>query len=225
MDVALTDYVAVIDGDLQDPPELIPAMILQLVKNGDHIVYGQRTVRDGESLFKLWSARFFYKLIRHSSRLDIPLDTGDFRVMTRRARDIISEMREHNRFLRGLAPWTGLKSSSFLYSRDVRYAGSTKYTLGKMFTLAFNAIVSFSATPLRVMQVVGLILAIFGFMGVGAVIFIAIFGSSAIGLPLLASLNLWSTGVMVGALGIVGGYVHRIQDEVRGRPLYLIEEN
>ena len=225
MDAALTDYVAVIDGDLQDPPELIPAMILQLIKNRDHIVYGQRTVRDGESLFKLWSARFFYKLIRHSSRLDIPLDTGDFRVMTRRARDIISEMREHNRFLRGLAPWTGLKSSSFLYSRDIRHAGTTKYTLGKMFILAFNAIVSFSATPLRVMQVFGLILAVFGFIGVGGALFVAAFGSSAIGLPLLASLNMCSTGVMVGALGIVGGYVHRIQDEVRGRPLYLIEEN
>ena len=225
MDVALTDYVAVIDGDLQDPPELIPAMIQQLVKNGDHIVYGQRTTRDGESLFKLWSARLFYKLIRHSSRLDIPIDTGDFRVMTRRARDLISAMREHNRFLRGLAPWTGLKSSSFLYSRDIRYAGTTKYTLGKMFTLAFNAIVSFSATPLRAMQVLGLILAIFGFIGVGAALFVAIFGSSAIGLPLLASLNMWSTGVVVAALGIVGGYVHRIQDEVRGRPLYLIEEN
>ena len=225
MDVALTDYVAVIDGDLQDPPELIPAMIQQLITNGDHIVYGQRAVRDGESLFKLWSARFFYRLIRHSSRLDIPLDTGDFRVMTRRARNIISEMREHNRFLRGMAPWTGLKSSSFLYSRDIRYAGTTKYTLGKMFTLAFNAIVSFSTTPLRAMQVLGLILAIFGLIGVGVALFLATFGDSAIGLGLLASLNMLSTGVVVAALGIVGGYVHRIQDEVRGRPLYLIEES
>lgn len=225
MDVALTDYVAVIDGDLQDPPELIPAMIRQLVKNGDQIVYGQRIVRNGESLLKRLSSRFFYKLIRHSSRLDIPLDTGDFRVMTRRARDIISEMREHNRFLRGIAPWTGLKSSSFLYSRDIRYAGTTKYTLGKMFNLAFNAIVSFSTTPLRAMQMLGLILIIFGFIGFGVFLFIATFGSSAIGLGLLATLNILSTGLVVGALGIVGGYVHRIQDEVRGRPLYLVEEN
>lgn len=225
MDIALTDYVAVIDGDLQDPPELIPAMIRQLINNGDHIVYGQRTVRDGESKFKMWSARLFYQLIRSWSHLDIPLDTGDFRVMTRRARDILSEMREHSRFLRGMAPWTGLKSSGFLYARDIRFAGTTHYTLGQMVDLAFSAIVSFSITPLRAMQVLGLVAAIFGFMGLCASLLVAIFGSNAIGLGLLASLNMMSTGVVVGALGIVGGYVHRIQDEVRGRPLYLIEEN
>jgi glycosyltransferase involved in cell wall biosynthesis len=225
MDVTTSDFVAVIDGDLQDPPELIPAMIRQLVNNGDHIVYGQRTVRQGESAFKLWSARLFYKLIRHSSKLDIPLDTGDFRVMSRRARDIISEMREHNRFLRGMAPWTGLKSSPFLYSRDERFAGSTKYSLPAMVNLAFNAIVSFSTTPLRALQLLGAALATFGSIGFAAFLLIALFGTGPVTFGLLASLNVISTGVVVGAIGIVGGYVHRIQDEVRGRPLYLVEEN
>jgi dolichol-phosphate mannosyltransferase len=224
MDVAQTDYVAIIDGDLQDPPELIPDMIRQLVQNGDHIVYGQRSVRDGESVFKLWTARFFYRLIRKASSLDIPLDTGDFRVMTRRARDVLTEMREHNRFLRGMAPWTGLKSSSFKYSRDVRYAGNTKYTLRKMFVLAFNAIVSFSTTPLRALQGVGLLVAITGFLGIGYYGLVGIFGDSSIGFGFLASLNVMTTGIVVASVGIVGGYVHRIQDEVRGRPLYLVEE-
>lgn len=225
MDVALTDYIAIIDGDLQDPPELIPDMVRQLIFNGDQIVYGQRSVRDGESAFKLWTARFFYRLIRRSSQLDIPLNTGDFRVMTRRARDLICQLREHNRFLRGLAPWTGLKSSSFIYSRDKRYAGNTKYTLREMFILAFNAIVSFSATPLRVIQGLGLIIASLGLVGLCAYSALAIFRNGAFGIGIFASLNVLTSGVVIASVGIVGGYVHRIQDEVRGRPLYIVEEN
>ena len=225
MDAALTDYIAIIDGDLQDPPELIPDMVRQLIFNGDQIVYGQRSVRDGESAFKLWTARFFYRLIRQSSHLDIPLNTGDFRVMTRRARDLICQLREHNRFLRGLAPWTGLKSSSFIYSRDKRYAGKTKYTLREMFILAFNAIVSFSATPLRVIQGLGLTIASFGLVGLCAYSALAIFRNGTFGIGILASLNVLTSGVVIASIGIVGGYVHRIQDEVRGRPLYIVEEN
>jgi dolichol-phosphate mannosyltransferase len=221
MDIALTDYVSIIDGDLQDPPELIPEMIRQLISNGDQIVYGQRSVRKGESAFKLWTAHFFYKLIRRSSHLDIPLDTGDFRVMTRRARDVICQLREHNRFLRGLAPWTGLKSSSFNYSRDLRYAGTTKYTFRKMVALAFNAIVSFSAMPLRFLQGLGLTIALLGCAGLVVSSFLAISGTSNFGLGILASLNALISGITIGAVGLVGCYVHRIQDEVRGRPLYM----
>ena len=221
MDIALTDYVSIIDGDLQDPPELIPEMIRQLISNGDQIVYGQRSVRKGESAFKLWTAHFFYKLIRRSSHLDIPLDTGDFRVMTRRARDVICQLREHNRFLRGLAPWTGLKSSSFNYSRDFRYAGNTKYTFRKMVALAFNAIVSFSAMPLRFLQGLGLTIALLGCAGLVVSSVLAISGASNFGLGILASLNALISGITIGAVGLVGGYVHRIQDEVRGRPLYM----
>jgi dolichol-phosphate mannosyltransferase len=224
MDITSTDYVAIIDGDLQDPPELIPEMVRQLIANGDQIVYGQRRAREGESTFKIWTARFFYRLIRRTSNLDIPLDTGDFRVMTRRAREILCQMREHNRFLRGMAPWTGLKSSSFQYSRDVRYAGATKYTLSKMIGLAFNAIVSFSTTPLRALQGLGAIVALFGMGGLLTYFLIALFGETEVGFGLLASLNILTSGVVVAAVGIVGGYVHRIQDEVRGRPLYLVEE-
>lgn len=225
MDIASGDFIAIIDGDLQDPPELIPEMIQQLVANNDQIVYGKRILREGESKFKLWTARIFYKLIRLSSRLDIPLDTGDFRVMTRRARNILCGMREHNRFLRGMAPWTGLKSSSFFYSRDVRYAGKTKYTLGKMLVFAFNAVVSFSTTPIRALQGFGVLVAVLGLFGIVISGAMEIFSDYSTGIGFLASLNLLTMGVVVASVGIVGGYVHRIQDEVRGRPLYLVEEN
>jgi dolichol-phosphate mannosyltransferase len=225
MDIALADFIVIIDSDLQDPPELIPKMIQQLERNNDQIVYGQRISRAGESTFKLWTARLFYSLIRFSSRLDIPMDTGDFRVMTRRTRDILCDMREHNRFLRGMAPWTGLKSSCFYYSRDVRYAGTTKYTLGEMFNFAFNAIVSFSTTPIRALQGFGVFIALMGLLGVVVSGVAKIFSDYSTGVGFLASLNMLTMGVVVASVGVVGGYVHRIQDEVRGRPLYLVEES
>jgi glycosyltransferase involved in cell wall biosynthesis len=225
MDIAAADFVAIIDGDLQDPPELIPEMIQQLVRNNDQIVYGQRISREGEGVFKLSTARLFYGLIRRSSRLDIPLDTGDFRVMTRHARDTLCNMREHNRFLRGMAPWTGLKSSSFSYSRDMRFAGTTKYTMGKMFNFAFNAIVSFSTTPIRAMQGFGVLVAVMGLLGVGISGATKLVSDYPTGIAFLASLNALTMGVVVASVGVVGGYVHRIQDEVRGRPLYLVEES
>jgi glycosyltransferase involved in cell wall biosynthesis len=224
MDIAQGDFVAIIDSDLQDPPELIPDMIRQLIRNGDQIVYGQRTSREGESVFKLWTARFFYRFIRRLSKLDIPLDTGDFRVMNRVARDVLSQMREKNRFLRGMAPWTGLKASSFAYSRDVRYAGKPKYGIRNMINLAFNAIVSFSATPLRAIQAMGLGITILGLAGLVGFSTLALFGKGPNGIGLLASLNATTTGIMVSAIGVLGGYVHRIQDEVRERPMYLTTE-
>jgi dolichol-phosphate mannosyltransferase len=224
MDVALSDYVAVIDGDLQDPPELIPEMVEQLINNGDQIVYGQRSTRQGESAVKLWSARQFYKLIRTISGLDIPLDTGDFRVMTRRARNILSELREQNRFLRGLAPWSGLKSSSFIYERDIRYSGHTKFTLRRMFDLAANAIISFSAAPLRALQSFGLIISAAGFVSMAVYVFLAVFSTNSSVIGILFSINVLSTGIVVTAVGVVGGYVHRIQEEVRNRPLYIVNE-
>ena len=225
LDHAFADFVAIIDGDLQDPPELVPEMIRQLRLNSDRIVFGQRRVRDGEGKFKLWTARVFYRLIRRLSGLDIPLDTGDFRVIDRRAADVMRSLREHNRFLRGLAPWTGMKASSFLYDRDTRYAGETKYTLKKMFVLAFNAIVSFSTTPLRALQGLGIAIATLGFCGLIGSVLAPVFGRPISTLLTLLMFNTTTTGLLLAAIGIVGGYVHRIQDEVRGRPLYLLEEN
>jgi dolichol-phosphate mannosyltransferase len=224
LDHAFADFVAIIDGDLQDPPELVPEMIRQLRLNSDRIVFGQRRVRDGEGKFKLFTARVFYRLIRRLSGLDIPLDTGDFRVIDRRAADVMRSLREHNRFLRGLAPWTGMRASSFLYDRDTRYAGETKYTLKKMFVLAFNAIVSFSTTPLRALQGLGVAIATLGLFGLIGSILAPVFGRPINTLLTLLMFNTTTTGLLVASIGIVGGYVHRIQDEVRGRPLYLLEE-
>ena len=225
LDHAFADFVAIIDGDLQDPPELVPEMIRQLRLNSDRIVFGQRRVRDGERKFKLWTARVFYRLIRRLSGLDIPVDTGDFTVIDRRAADVMRSLREHNRFLRGLAPWTGMKASSFLYDRDTRYAGETKYTLKKMFVLAFNAIVSFSTTPLRALQGLGIAIATLGLCGLIGSVLAPVFGQPISTLLTLLMFNTTTTGLLLAAIGIVGGYVHRIQDEVRGRPLYLLEEN
>ena len=225
MDASKADFVAVIDGDLQDPPELIIDMLSQLSLNGDSIVYGQRIARDGESKFKIMTARFFYRAIRRYSNLEIPLDTGDFRVMTAIANKRITSLREHNRFLRGLAPWTGLKSSSFPYTRDGRYAGTTKYTLRKMIVLAFNAFVSFSVTPLRAIQGLGVALAS---SGVCALLLAAILAATQQSIPgyvYVILVNWVMTGVIVASIGVVGGYVHRIQDEVRDRPLYFLEKD
>ncbi len=223
MDVANSDFVAIIDGDLQDPPELVPLMIKQLRENGDHIVFGQRRSRKGESRFKLKTAEFFYRIIRRISNLDIPLNTGDFRVMDKQAVLLMNSLREHNRFLRGLAPWTGLRSSAFVYDREDRHAGETKYTLKKMLLLAFNAIVTFSQTPLRLIQLVGITLTLAGTLGFLLGLIAFTFGETVTLLHLLVLLNFLVLGIIVTCIGILGGYVHRIQDEVRGRPLYVLE--
>lgn len=223
LDATTADYVAIIDGDLQDPPELVPVMIQQMINNGDHVVYGQRRSRNSESKFKRKTAELFYRLIRRISNLDIPLDTGDFRVMDRRAVDVLCSLREHNRFLRGLAPWTGLKSSPFLYDREDRYAGETKYTLKKMLMLAFNAIVTFSQTPLRLIQIVGVGITTMSSLALVLALLIPILGHEIELNTIFLMTNFVLMGVVVTCVGIVGGYVHRIQDEVRGRPLYVLE--
>ena len=199
-------------------------MLNQLRANSDNIVYGQRIKRAGESTFKVYSARFFYRLIRKLSKLDIPLDTGDFRVMTRAARNTLCSMREHNRFLRGLAPWTGLKSSHFFYDREKRFAGTTKYKMGQMLLLSFNAIITFSTTPIRLIQWVGLLLTILGCAGLFGLLLISMIVDIGVLVAFLIFLNVSIGGFIILSVGIVGGYVHRIQDEVRNRPLYLVEE-
>jgi glycosyltransferase involved in cell wall biosynthesis len=224
MDFAKADYVAIIDADLQDPPELIPAMVVLLERDNLDVVYGLRKKRFGESIFKRSSAKLFYRLIRVFSGLDIPLDTGDFRVMTQSANRKIAQLREQNRFLRGLAPWLGLKSAAFEYERLERYAGRTKYSMTRMFKLGANAVASFSVMPLRLIQVLGLFLSISGLIGTGVCLTIIVIGINLPLLLLIAFLNLSLLGAVLLSVGVVGGYVHRIQDEVRGRPLYVVEE-
>lgn len=223
LDRSEADFVCIIDGDLQDPPELIIEMLDTLVAAECDVVYGQRTHRQGETRFKLWTATAFYRLLRRLSGIDIPLDTGDFRVMTRRLNLQLRQLPEHHRFLRALIPWIGFPSVAFPYERQARTAGETKYSLSKMFSLASHAMASFSSAPLRLTQYLGALLT-----GVGTAMFvialaIAIFGQAGVGLLLVSSTIVFIGGIIVGSVAIVGGYVVRVQDEVKGRPLYVID--
>lgn len=219
---SFSDYTVIIDGDLQDPPELVPELV-EAIRNSDvHIVYGKRVARSGETWFKRKSASAFYKIIRKLSSVDIPLDTGDFRIMDQQAVRTLLAMPERNRFLRGMIPWTGLKSEPFEYERESRHAGETKYTLKKMLLLAANAVAALSITPLRSIQISGIFLTMAGGL--------FLLGTSAIelvgnvnGLVYLAALQIFFTGALMGTIGILGGYLHRIQDEVRKRPLFVLE--
>jgi len=216
------NYTVIIDGDLQDPPELVPELVEAIRKSDVHIVYGKRIARTGETWFKRKSASVFYKIIRKLSSVDIPLDTGDFRIMDQQAVRTLLAMPERNRFLRGMIPWTGLKSEAFEYERESRHAGETKYTLKKMLLLAANAVAALSITPLRSIQICGLLLTTLGSLSLLGTSVINLFGNIS-GLIYLAGLQILLTGALMGTVGILGGYLHRIQDEVRDRPLFVLE--
>lgn len=216
------DYTVIIDGDLQDPPELVLELVEAIRKSEVHIVYGKRIARTGETWFKRKSASAFYKIIRKLSSVDIPLDTGDFRIMDQQAVRTLLAMPERNRFLRGMIPWTGLKSQAFEYERESRHAGETKYTLKKMLLLAANAVAALSITPLRSIQISGIFLTTIGSLLLLGTSVSDIFGDVN-GLVYLASLQILFTGALMGTIGILGGYLHRIQDEVRDRPLFVLE--
>jgi glycosyltransferase involved in cell wall biosynthesis len=217
-----SDYVVIIDGDLQDPPELVPELVGAIMNSDAHIVYGKRISRTGETWFKRKSASVFYRAIRKMSSVDIPLDTGDFRIMDEQAVRTLLAMPERNRFLRGMIPWTGLKSEAFEYERESRHAGETKYTLRKMLLLAANAVAALSIAPLRSIQGCGVLLVIVGSLALLSTAVADFFGSVN-GLIYIAELQILVTGALMGTVGILGGYLHRIQDEVRDRPLFVME--
>ena len=217
-----SDYVVIIDGDLQDPPELVPELVSAIRNSDVHIVYGKRVARSGETWFKRKSASIFYKIIRKLSSVDIPLDTGDFRIMDKQAVRTLLAMPERNRFLRGMIPWTGLKSEAFEYERESRHAGETKYTLRKMLLLAANAVAALSIAPLRSIQSCSVLLSSMGSLALLSTAVADCFGSVN-GLIYIAELQILVTGALMGTIGILGGYLHRIQDEVRNRPLFVME--
>jgi polyisoprenyl-phosphate glycosyltransferase len=216
--------VVVLDADLQDPPELIPRM-LELWRQGNDVVYGVRTRREGEGLFKRGTAALFYRLIRRLTAVDIPADTGDFRLMSRPVVDALERVRERNRFVRGLVAWLGFRQVGLPYERANRAAGETKYPFSKMLRFAVDAIISFSILPLRLATGFGFLVSLFSFAyAVHAVYLKVITGES---LPGWASLMVAITflgGVQLLCLGIVGEYLGRIYDEVKARPLYLLQD-
>lgn len=225
LDKCKGDAAVVIDADLQDPPELIPKMI-EMWEKGYDVVYGRRNIRDGESWFKLFTAKWFYRIINKLSDIDIPLDTGDFRLMDRKALDEFLKMRELYRFVRGMVSWVGFNQTYILYDRDPRFAGETKYPLKRMIRLATDAIMSFSTVPLRIATIMGFAASAVAAIGVVFVIINRIFTTNWVeGWTLLMLTVLLMGGMILSVLGIIGGYIGRIYGEAKNRPLYIIKKS
>jgi dolichol-phosphate mannosyltransferase len=222
LEIAQGDAVVVIDADLQDPPEVILDMYA-LWQQGYEVVYGVRESRAGESGFKLWTARAFYRLINRLSDVEIPLDTGDFRLVDRKVVQAILRMPERHRLLRAMYSWIGFRQIGLRYKRAARFAGTTKYPLGKMISLAMDGIVSFSTVPLRLLTLLGVGAAALSFAGVLYALVVRIFTHAWVaGWATLFIGMLFVSGVQLICLGIMGEYIGRIYTEVKQRPLYII---
>jgi dolichol-phosphate mannosyltransferase len=221
---AMGDAVAVIDADLQDPPEVILEMV-ERWRDGYHVVYGLRAERAGETSFKLWTARIFYRLMGKLSKVNIPMDVGDFRLMDRRVVNVLLSMPERDRFLRGMVSWVGFKQIAVVYSRAARHAGDSKYSLLKMLRFAADGVVSFSFTPLRAAIWMGAFSIFLALAGIVYAIVIRLYTNDWVrGWASIFTAVLFVGGVQLVTLGIVGEYVGRIYAEVKRRPLYVVEE-
>lgn len=224
IDMASGDAVVLIDSDLQDPPEVIPAMIKKW-QEGYHVVYGVRAERASESAFKLLTAKVFYRMINVISDVPIPLDTGDFRLMDRRVVEVLQNMPERDRFVRGMVSWVGFRQFALPYKRAERAAGESKYPLRKMVLFALDGVVSFSLVPLRIATFIGLLAATIAVSGIAYVLFLKLFTDAwASGFALIFISILFLGGATLACLGIVGEYVGRIYRELKRRPLYVVEE-
>jgi len=220
---AAGDVVAMIDADLQDPPELIPRMIEQW-EQGSDVVYAVRKQREGETAFKLATASWFYKLFDKLAQVDLEPNSGDFRLLDRRALDALLSMTERSRFLRGMTVWVGFRQTAVPYERDARAAGETKYTLRKMLRFSLDAIASFSHLPLQLATYAGLLSAGVAFIAIPVVIGLHFADSYLPGFGTITILILLIGGIQLIALGVIGEYVGRIYDEVKHRPLYIVRE-
>lgn len=220
---AIGDAVAMIDADLQDPPELIPQMVEQWA-SGAEVVYAVRKHRPGETAFKLATASWFYKLFNKLTQVDLEPNSGDFRLLDRRALDALLSMTERSRFLRGMTVWVGFRQTAVPYEREARTAGETKYTLRKMLRFSLDAIASFSHLPLQLATYVGLLSAGIAFIAIPVVIALHFAGSYLPGFGTLTIAILLIGGIQLIALGVIGEYVGRIYDEVKHRPLYIVSE-
>jgi polyisoprenyl-phosphate glycosyltransferase len=220
---AVGDVVAMIDADLQDPPELIPTMVARWEAGAD-VVYAVRKQREGETAFKLATASWFYKLFDKLAQVDLEPNSGDFRLLDRRALDALLTMTERSRFLRGMTVWVGFTQTAVPYERDARHAGETKYTLRKMLRFSLDAIASFSHLPLQLATYVGLLSAGLAFVAIPIVIALHFAGSYLPGFGSLTIAILLLGGIQLIALGVIGEYVGRIYDEVKHRPLYIVRD-
>lgn len=224
MDYAKGNAVVVMDADLQDPPELILAMI-EKWKQGYDLVYAQRTKRKGETFLKKLTAKLFYRFLRLMTDIDIPLDTGDFRLLDRKVCDQLSNIQEKNRFVRGLVSWVGFKQIAIEYERDERFAGESKYPFKKMLKLSIDGIASFSFKPLKLAGYAGMIFSSIGFIYAFVILYLKTFTENAIqGWSLLIAIQIFFSGIILFILGIMGEYIGRIYDETKHRPLYIVQE-
>jgi dolichol-phosphate mannosyltransferase len=220
---AVGDVVAMIDADLQDPPELIPRMVEQW-ESGSDVVYAVRRQREGETAFKLATASWFYKLFDKLAQVDLEPNSGDFRLLDRRALDALLSMTERSRFLRGMTVWVGFTQTAVPYEREARTAGETKYTLRKMLRFSLDAIASFSHLPLQLATYAGLFSATIAFIAIPVVMGLHFAGSYLPGFGTITIAILLLGGIQLIALGVIGEYVGRIYDEVKHRPLYIVRD-
>ena len=219
------DTIVIIDADLQDPPELIKELYSKM-KEGYDVVYAQREQRVGESWHKLMTAKLFYRFINRLSEVSIPLDTGDFRIISKKINDIIVSMPERNKFLRGQIAWAGFNQTFVSYTREERYAGKTNYSYSKMFSFAFDGITAFSNLPLRLATYLGFAVSLISFFFILYTLYQKYFKHDVVqGWSSLMVSILFIGGVQLICLGIIGEYLGRIMDNVKQRPMYIVRES
>lgn len=224
IDYARGDAIVIIDADLQDPPELIPDLIAKW-KEGYEVVYAKRKTRRGESRFKLLTAKYFYRFLNYMSDIDIPKDTGDFRIIDRKVADVFKQMTERNRFVRGMMSWIGFQQTYIEYERDERFAGETKYPLKKMIKFASDGIIAFSTKPLRIVMTLGTFSILISVIVLLYALIVKFTGQpvEAGWTSIMVAITFFS-GIQLLGLGIVGQYIARIYDESKNRPIYIVKE-
>lgn len=224
MDLAVGATVVLIDADLQDPPEVIVELVAKW-REGADVVYAQRKRREGETAFKLLSSKLFYRLLKRITKANIPMDTGDFRLMNRKVVEAMKRLRESHRFIRGLVTWTGFKQTAVMYDRKPRFAGDTHYPLRKMLIFSLDAITSFSVLPLRALTVLGAFIVFLSILFSVVVLIVRLLdpGYFLAGFPTIVLLITFFGGIQILSLGIIGEYVGRVYEEIKRRPLYFVD--
>jgi len=222
MDYALGDAIVIIDADLQDPPAVI-AQMLEKWREGYEVVYGRRASSEGISVFKKLTSKIFYRFLAAMTEVNIPVDVGDFRLIDRKVRDALKLVNERNRYIRGIISWLGFRSTNVDFIREKRFAGVTKYPMRKMIRFAMDAVASFSYKPLKLASYVGILTSFFSFIYLLVVLYQRFFTETVVtGWASSIAVSLFFNGVVLIILGIVGEYIGRIYDEVKGRPLYIV---
>jgi len=224
LDLCRGDKILIIDADLQDPPELLPSMLDAMRDRDADVVYGVRRSRAGETAFKRATAHGFYRLLSRATEIEIPVDTGDFRLMSRRALDAFLAMPEQSRFIRGMVAWIGFRQVPFAYDRDQRFAGETKYPLRKMVRFAFDALTGFSSAPLKLASHAGLALSLGSLLIIAYITYAWVSGQNIQGWTSLMLVVVVLGAVQMFVLALMGEYIGRLYNEAKGRPLYIVQE-